>query len=172
LLPLHSRYKAIDHTARTFSGEAALLALNVLTAPFIAIRSAFSLAMRFYHDSADKKSDETRRRERQENPSFDYGLAATVRERLASDSVDHYFQKLDQEMYVKLFEAEILDALKAFLTSKGIDISEFSSQQSVIVNSGVIVHGGLQAETLAVGKRARAITTLKALGRTPQQPQA
>ena len=60
-------------------------------------------------------------------------------------------------MTLKLVEKEILDAIIDFLEAHDIDTSELRERQSMILNNGVIMSGGtVQAETVAMGGRARA----------------
>jgi hypothetical protein len=62
---------------------------------------------------------------------------------------------LDKEMYVKVFEKQLLFAVKGFLDAHNIDTSDIQERQTTILNSGVIVQGGeINAEALAVGTGA------------------
>jgi hypothetical protein len=70
----------------------------------------------------------------------------------------HYFQRLDQEMYFKVVEKQILEAINTFLEAHNIDTSDFQGRQKAILNNGIIVqgHGKIEVEALAVGKEAQA----------------
>lgn len=101
------------------------------------------------------------RRERQArrlidmNLAYDYGAKTSVRESAASSHYRRYFQKLDQEMNLKVLEQRILDAIIEFLDDKNINTSDLKDRQQTILNEGVIVSGGsVQAESIAVGKGA------------------
>jgi hypothetical protein len=63
---------------------------------------------------------------------------------------------LDKEMYVKIFEKQLLVAIKDFLDAHNIDTSDIKERQTTILNSGVIVQGGeVKAEALSVGTGAQ-----------------
>jgi hypothetical protein len=87
---------------------------------------------------------------------LDCGTLTTVRQRGASTAYWRYFQRLDQERYVKVLERSILDTLIAVLDEHGVDASELVERQTTILNQGVMMSGGtLQAQSLAVGRGAR-----------------
>lgn len=84
---------------------------------------------------------------------------------MSQEEYQRFFQKLDQEMYLKIIERRIVDSLSNFLASKNIDTSDFKDARSTILNHGIIVDGGsLQAENIAVGKRAKLILRIKRKG--------
>lgn len=100
---------------------------------------------------------------------FDYGARASVRARSAGRDYRRYFQKLDQEMYEKYLERQVLDSIVTFLDARGIDTSEFVERQTTILNQGVLVSGGsLVAGQLAVGRGAKVRAAFR---RTPQRAQ-
>lgn len=163
LLPLDARYKSVDGERPWKYGAMAVGILwRVIAAPVLTGHSLAMLALRIYHDKIDRKHSMETARERSEDPMYDYGVRTSVRESFASREFAHYFQKLDQEMYLKLLEKQIFDSIVTFLNARKIDTSDLRSQQSVIINSGVIVHGGLTADVLAVGKKAKAFAGAKA----------
>jgi hypothetical protein len=94
-----------------------------------------------------------------ETPNFNYGAFISIRELASSGLYSQYFQKLDKEMYMKIIEREIFDALINFLDSKNIDTSELKERSNVIYNSGLILSGGsINATNLAVGNEAKSST--------------
>ena len=100
-----------------------------------------------------------KRREIKHNPLYDYGIAQSIRQMVSSPRFAHYFQRLDQEMYVKIIEREMLDTIIEFLDDHNIDTSDIKERQTTILNQGVIVQGGdVQAESLAVGAGAQAVS--------------
>jgi hypothetical protein len=104
------------------------------------------------------------RRQIKDNPLYNYGTRTTLRQALSNSRYDHYFQRLDQEMYVKTIEREILVTIVKFLDAHNIDTSELKERQTTIINSGIIVrNGNIKAESVAVGAGARAIKTVKTL---------
>jgi len=66
-----------------------------------------------------------------------------------------YFQKLDNEMNIKVVQQQVIDALVEFLDKHSIDTSEIKQRGMHILNNGVIVSGGtMSAESISVGKGA------------------
>jgi uncharacterized membrane protein YidH (DUF202 family) len=103
------------------------------------------------------RAGRTTRRLIRTDPNFDYGATTSVRELAQSDTYRRYFQQLDREMTGKIVERQILDSIIRFLDERNIDTSEIEERQTAILNNGLIVSGGtLNAESLAVGTRARA----------------
>lgn len=94
-----------------------------------------------------------------ENPTFNYGAITSIRENATSSLYRQYFQILDKEMYVKVFEAILLNSTVEFLDSKNIDTTELKSRQSEIINQGIIMSGGsINSKNLAVGRKAKVIS--------------
>lgn len=90
------------------------------------------------------------------NPRFDYGALAGVREVAQSKRYRRYFQFADRDMYGKILDREIFDAVRAFLAEHDIDTSDFEERQAAVLNYGVMVTGGsLQTTSLAVGQDAK-----------------
>ena len=90
------------------------------------------------------------------NPRYDYGALAGVREVAQSNRYRRYFQFADRDMYGKILDREIFDAVRLFLAEHDVDTSDFEERQFAVLNYGVMVTGGrLQADSLAVGAQAR-----------------
>ncbi|MBW4597579.1 MAG: hypothetical protein KME46_32940 [Brasilonema angustatum HA4187-MV1] len=100
----------------------------------------------------------TMRRIIRETPNYNYGAINSVRE-LASPSIyNQYFQQLDQEMYLKIIERQIIDSICNFLENKNIDTSDLKNRQNAIFNQGVILSGGsIKATNLSVGEQAKSV---------------
>ena len=97
-------------------------------------------------------------RELRRNAAFDYGARTSVREVAQSNNYRQYFQKLDRELFIKVIERELFDSIVTFLEDHDIDTADLKQRETTILNNGVIVSGGtVQAETMAVGDRARAL---------------
>ncbi|KND58318.1 hypothetical protein BVER_05201 [Candidatus Burkholderia verschuerenii] len=87
---------------------------------------------------------------------FDYGATDSLRQSLSSDQYKSFFQKADADFYMKSLERTFLSAVLEFLEEHNVDVGDMRDKQSVIVNSGIIVHGGdVKADTLAVGEGAK-----------------
>ena len=92
-----------------------------------------------------------------DEPRYNFGGAISLRQAVAGRLFTHYFQKTDKQMLEKLIDKRILDSLVDFFESHGVDTSEIKERQSTILNNGIIVQGGdVKAQTMAVGRGARA----------------
>jgi hypothetical protein len=98
-------------------------------------------------------------REVRDDPQFDYGAQPSLRERTSSSAFEQHFQRLDAEMFLKILERQLLDAIVDFLDAHDIDTSDLKERETAILNNGVIVTGGaVNAQSLAVGQASRATT--------------
>ncbi|MEV6608715.1 hypothetical protein [Kutzneria sp. NPDC051319] len=99
-------------------------------------------------------------REITEDRSFNYGARQSLREQAADTRYHRYFQQLDREMYGKLAERRVMDALTRFLEDHGVDTSELVERTTMIMNNGIYVsgQGKIDANSLAVGANAVART--------------
>ncbi|MEV0386000.1 hypothetical protein [Nonomuraea sp. NPDC050643] len=90
--------------------------------------------------------------------NFDHGASYSVREAASDKRYHRYFQKLDSEMYTKVVEQRIFDALVQFLDGHEVDTGELIKRQTTILNHGVLVTGGgsIQAQSVAAGSGAQA----------------
>jgi hypothetical protein len=101
---------------------------------------------------------------------YDYGSRPTALDRARSTDYTRYFQKLDKEMYVKLFDRTVLDAIVDFLDAHGVDTTELAERRETIINHGIMVPGGsVQAHNLAVGQNAGIFHRFRGAG-TPPKP--
>lgn len=85
------------------------------------------------------------------NPAFDYGASASLREIASFSNYRLYFQKLDEVMYVKIIQRQLLESIFNFLDSKNIDTTDLKARQETILNHGVIVSGGSFTGNFAIG---------------------
>ncbi|HWS31156.1 MAG TPA: hypothetical protein VN408_00280 [Actinoplanes sp.] len=151
--PLRESFRKVDglspapdwRSAATVIGRSIVKTLPALAlAPFRVITAMFSGLT----DSDDDDRD----------PLVDHGANLSARElAMSTTKYLHYFQKVDHDMHTKLIEFRMLDALNVFLEDHGIDTERTRQQQVNIINSGVLMTGGvINTETMAVGARARA----------------
>jgi hypothetical protein len=92
------------------------------------------------------------------DPTFDRGAVSSIREDVGVVAYQRYFQKLDKEMYMKILEQQVMEAIVRFLDGKGIETTQMKERRTTILNSGVIVSGtmSVQGDTVAVGGQAHA----------------
>jgi hypothetical protein len=172
LLPVAKRHHEVDdlNGAADLRVVGRLLARSLLLVIPLVVIAPFALILRALAPVGRWWERRTRRRLARQSPTFDHGAATTIRERAMSREYRHYFQKLDREMYVKLVEQQILDAIITFLDSRRVDTKELRQRQTTIQNSGVIVSGGgsIQAQSFAVG--AGAVATVRAAVQAMPRP--
>jgi hypothetical protein len=98
------------------------------------------------------------RRQLRADPLYDRGAMASIRDLERSSAYRQYFQKLDREMYHKVIEGQLIDAIVEFLDDHDVDTSELRQRGATVLNNGVMVTGGtLQAGSVAAGSRAKAM---------------
>ena len=155
LTPIKEQFREIDALPeRDLRGNLRLAASSLVTGPLSAIAAVLVLMRR--SPSLERQQQE----EIRTNPYYNYGVLDSVREASMSRNFTRYFQKLDHQMYIKIFDREILDSIVLFLEDHGVDTSEFKQNQAMIVNNGIIVKGGnLQAESVAAGSNPTATVT-------------
>ncbi len=109
------------------------------------------------------------RREAKERYDFDYGARTSIREHAASTEYRRYFQKLDKEYFSKALDKTLLESILAYLHERDIDTSELRERTNVILNEGILVTGGkFEAESVAVGAKARAVAKKLAANLAPK----
>lgn len=79
----------------------------------------------------------------EQDPLFDHGARVSIREMALSSHYHNYFQVLDARRIVSAVERHTFAALRDFLDTRGFDITDFQSQQSTILNNGIIQQGGV-----------------------------
>ena len=88
---------------------------------------------------------------------FNYGATSSPREMVSDPRYHRYFQQLDKELYSKVVEKRLLQAITTFLDAMGVDTGELVERQTTILNQGVYVTGGtVTAESIAAGAGAKA----------------
>jgi len=90
-----------------------------------------------------------------EDEPFNYGWSKSLREQWSGDSYERYFQMLDKDMYSKILQSRLIDAIVRALEERGISTEAIKEQRTTILNYGLIVSGGnVEAQNLAVGQKA------------------
>ncbi|MFI6438451.1 hypothetical protein [Streptomyces sp. NPDC050759] len=123
-------------------------------APFRALRQA-----RFEERHSRRMGDELKALE--QDPVYDFGARLSVRELAVSPDFQNYFQVVDAARITSLVQRHTLAAIRAFLDTRGYDITDFRAQQQTILNQGLIQQGGMSIiGNQAIGKGATATQTV------------
>ncbi len=158
LPPLHASLCAVDSLLDDEWRQVALLALRELSLLPATLLAAWTRTLlRVSEVLVRLLGVEARayRRQIDRNVLYDYGARTSLREQLTSGFYSHFFQKMDQEMYVKVVETRLLDTLIDFLDEHDVDTTELRSRQTTILNQGTLV-GSVRAEVVAIGPGAKA----------------
>jgi hypothetical protein len=159
LTPVDDALHQVDelHERPTWGERARLAARAILVAPVRAAAAPFHVLEAGIAPVPRYLKRRRIRTEVRRNAAFDHGARASLRELAQSRDYRQYFQRLDRELFVKVIEREVFDGIVGFLDAHGIDTSELKQRETTVLNNGVIVTGGsIQAQTMAVGERARA----------------
>jgi len=153
----------------TISQWISLLIGSAILSPFMLALSPLFIASKVQHRFELWSRHRQVRRSIDENRAFNYGPTSSIREAASDGVYRRYFQKLDKEMYSKMLERSILDSTIDLLDAKDVDTSDLRERKTTILNNGVIVSGGsIEAKSLAVGQRARALVTRVKAAATPR----
>ena len=89
------------------------------------------------------------------NPAFDYGASTSLRQEASDNKYHLFFQKLDEEMYLKVIEKQILETIINFLNAHQIDTTELRQRQETILNNNTIFNGPINnSGNMAMGTGA------------------
>jgi hypothetical protein len=165
LPPLRAEYRRIDAIDQEVSlRQVGLIARHALPSTLgLWLRSPATIARPLLRIQRQAK----REREVRRNYFFDYGSPRTALDRARMKGYSRYFQKLDKEMYVKLFDRTLLASVVDFLETHDIDTGELVQRSQTIINNGVMVPGGsVRAHNLAVGQNAGIFNRIRGGGRS------
>jgi hypothetical protein len=165
LPPLRAEYRRIDAIDEQVSLRQAASIVRHSFAPTLGLwlRSPATIARPLLRLQRQAKRERQVRR----NYFFDYGSPRTALDRARAKSYSRYFQKLDKEMYVKLFDRTLLASVVDFLEAHDIDTSELVERSQTIINHGIMVPGGsVKAHNLAVGQNAGIFNRIRGGGRS------
>lgn len=131
--------------------------------PMALVRAPLALGRAAVSPLSRQLRQARQRREISSALRFNYGATSSPREWAADPLYQRYFQQLDKDLYAKVVEKRILQAIIEFLEEKGIDTSELIERQTTILNQGVYVTGGtVNAQNIAAGTGAKAKSDTKA----------
>jgi hypothetical protein len=161
LTPVAANHRTIDAVLSSKASTlSSLIVGSLMIGPFAAIAGAIATVGKLLAELQKLDlfgaQERAKRQEIERSVHYDYGATTSLREKASGSEYRHYFQMLDKEMYVKIFEKQLLVAIKDFLDAHNIDTSDIKERQTTILNSGVIVQGGeVKAEALSVGTGAQ-----------------
>ncbi len=163
-----------DFPSRTGFGYIFRLVRNkVIFSPFswvIGVIPIYSAALHLFGFMSALIFGDPQDRMKKKDNSYNYGHSSSLREDLSSAVYQSYFQSVDKDRIGKTAQYVALNSIVDFLDSKGVSTTEIKERRTQIVNSGVIVSGGvLNAGQLAVGAGAtakifNAMSSLKSKG--------
>jgi|GEM_PF-236930 len=170
LTPIEDEYRSVDKIIPDDKSNMLQLGIGYLfITPFYILYAWLALVGKFLSWFYKRSGFEERRiREQIKNdPFYNYGSKTSLRQEISTHQFEHYFQRIDNEMYVKIIQKELLDTLVRFLDMHNIDTSDLKERQTTILNNGILVQrGDVRAETMAVGVGAQASTATTTMTRT------
>jgi hypothetical protein len=101
------------------------------------------------------------RRQARRSPIYDYGAGSGLRSDAASAERIGLFQYADEDRDLGILRQAMLESIFDFLSAHGIDTSEFTRQQTSIVN-----------QSISIGSITNGNTVIGANGTVVQQPSA
>jgi hypothetical protein len=133
LLPLRAELCVAAHLPRHLAGRAVLRCARgafraLLRSPAAVLRDVGEL---IGHDKVLTRQ----RRQVRRSPAFDYGAVTGLREQAASPERFHLFAYSDEDRDLGILRQAILESISDFLHAHGVDTSEFTRQQTSIVNN-------------------------------------
>lgn len=162
LTPLSLKYRKIENIAPYTAGNNFAWFLGtILISPLSIITSWLHGYVNFFQAIGEVTGSAERAQKRLINTTanYNYGAPASLRQTMCDYNFKHYYQQVDNELYAKTLEREILDSTVDFLQRHNIDISSLKENQSTILNTGIMVSGGdVKADSIAVGKGAKSMT--------------
>jgi len=155
LPPVKEKYHEIDTIEPTLTASKLLKLAKRTFAPtwLLLLKSPVRVCKYVFHDIVLTRRHEQVENSIKENPAFDYGTRTSLREVASSSRYRLYFQRLDKEMYVKIIERQVLEAITNFLDARNIDTADLKARQEIILNNGTIMTGNtIQGSNVAVGE--------------------
>ncbi|MEV7212629.1 hypothetical protein AB0O31_06020 [Kitasatospora cineracea] len=142
LPPLHRWYHQVDHLLDrpTWRQLLTLLGTSATAVPGRLLAAPLEVLGRLAEGSAARRKKREQLR-RIALGAFNYGAELSIREAAAEPGFHRYFQQVDSQMYTKVVERRVLDALTDFLADHRVDVSELRERQNVIYNGGIFTSG-------------------------------
>ncbi|GAB5492511.1 MAG: hypothetical protein Phog2KO_27260 [Phototrophicaceae bacterium] len=150
LPPISDRFREIDDVYSTnfFEQAKSSLISSVITYIFsipLVIIAPFQLWSWWEERQADKavekaeekfeKDNEHRRVILGSKEKENHGALKSLRELVAGDSYQHFFQQKDAQMYKQIVEKEIIETLSEFFDAHNVSTTEFGQKTQTIINN-------------------------------------
>lgn len=154
LLPTRSEYHVVDEFGQTGSGaiaRAGLRSLSEVADAFYAPSRLMDGLLRIGGALLARRDGTLRARR-----GVNIGAGISMREEVAEDSKESYFQLRDITHHWKIIERRLIATVDDFLKGVGVDTSEFLQRATAILNSGVVNlgEGTVNISGSAIGDRA------------------
>jgi hypothetical protein len=159
LLPLRAELCVAAFLPRSVAARVVLRSVTgalreVLRSPGALLRDAGGTARR-------SRAVNRQRRHARRSPVYDYGAESGLRADAASPERIGLFQYADEDRDLGILRQAMLESIFDFLSAHGIDTSEFTRQQTSIVN-----------QSISIGSITNGNTVIGANGTVVQQPSA
>jgi len=154
--PVAEKYRVLDRMGRRPSSDARLWGITLLKTPFRIVMAPALIVGRRVSDMAHQLDRTRLERQAESSSGVDFSTGLNVRRWIGESVYRSHFQKIDCDRQLKAIERHVLAEIVEFLDEKGMDISDFKSQQTVILNEGIIQTGGTsKTDTMVVGRSPR-----------------
>jgi len=164
MAPIAAEYRGIDQKPREKAADFFVsLFAGAIKGPFAAVLQPL-VALGIAIESVSRSFGlDVRRWEKaiEEAPRFNYGSETSLRRSMMSETLSHYYQRVDIECFSQSFDKVAIEALACVLEEHGIDVTDLRNKEMTIYNSGILVQSGdVSAEAIAVGQGAAAQTNI------------
>ncbi|MGN7470679.1 hypothetical protein [Brevibacillus sp. SAFN-007a] len=156
LPPLKEEYYKIDQMSSTIKASKIGKAFirSIIPALLNPFRSPVRLISQVNLLISKGRTANQESKEREENPQFDYGAIESIREMVACNNLQNYFQEADVDMYRKQIERHLMDAMTEYFIDHDVDVSEFNSRKETVLQQGIVINGGnIQVENMVNGNQ-------------------
>jgi hypothetical protein len=155
--PMEDKYRILDRIEHKHASKARLWGTALLLTPLRVIMAPALLTGRYVSDLAHRTDRKRLERDAATGSGVDFSVGVNIRKWISKSIYRNHFQKIDADKHLKVIERHILANVIEFLGEHGVDVSEFKTQQTAILNEGIIQIGGISnVENQSVGTGATA----------------
>ncbi|MCX4761982.1 hypothetical protein OG562_13565 [Streptomyces sp. NBC_01275] len=154
--PVAERYRVLDRMGRRPSSDARLWGITLLKTPLRIVLAPALIVGRRVSDLAHRLDRKRLERQAESGSGVDFSVGLNIRKWIGEGVYRSHFQKIDSDRHLKAIERHVLAEIVEFLDDKGMDVSDFKSQQTVILNQGIIHTGGTSnADNVVIDGRSQ-----------------